>query len=1159
MRNYSLKKIYILLLLGAFAIAGALPAAAFSLGKYAASSALSSGKWVQVSVEQTGMHLISEQTLRGWGFSDPSKVKVYGYGARRIPDFLSVSNFVDDLPQAYSEFVNGKGIFFYGEGPVAKQTSTGMYRRPAQNYYATEGYYYLSDSRSEDERLVPQVGYTTPTAGTAPATTFNEFLYHEKELSSPGEAGHQLVGEDFKFTRDQQFTFNLTDPVAGQKAYLEVVFLAKYTTLPSNSSREYISLGVSANGKKLNNPDYKFNNIMDGHVHADQGIIRQTFDLSGDKQLRVALSVKATTSVLVANLDYIGLAYCRNLSMGSASQLAFEIPSANRGVKLSGTSASTKVWDVTNPASITLVDASKETANTLVWTARNTDNREYVAFNTNGTFPSPTYKKVVANQDLHSISDTPDMIIVAPRLWASQAERLAQYRRDSSDSLKVLVLDPQQIYNEFSSGVAHVQGLRKCLKMFYDRGKAAGKPLRYVLMMGRVFYDNRLLTATGRSLGYPILPSWFSERGTSDNDGYTTDDMLAFLEDNSGSNMGADKLSVALGRIPATSLRDATQAVDKIIAYENDSPTGTWKNNILTLADDQDAAVHMWQSDKMWTSMLESHYGQDAFYRKIYTDQYELISNVYEQARTEFYRALDEGILWWNYIGHASPTSLTAESVVTYTDLNNLYLRHWPVVYAATCDFMRWDSGKISGAEILFRNTDGGVIGAISATRPVFIDRNRFMSESTGRELMQRDETGRLRPLGEIYRQLKNNYSTDTVKYIPSADTNKLRYVLLGDPSMRLQMPQYRLVLDEINGAPVTAPDDDTKDPTIIMARQQVTMKGHIEDVNGNRLNDFTGNVKSVLYDADKSIVTLGNGEQGKQHTFDTHGGRLHMGSDSIKNGIFTIRIPMPAEVADNFRTATLNIYARSEDGREGAGVDRRFYIYGSDPDAEEDKEAPEIESMYLNHPSFRDGKKVNPSPMLIARVSDNRAINLSTSGIGHQMTLILDGSRTYNDVANYYTPFADGTPGGDIAYPFENLSPGLHTLKLRVWDTAPNSAEADISFTVEADLAPAIHDVYTDANPARDHANFYVTHDRPDQSLTVTIEVYDLMGRPVWSNTRKGRSDMFQSAPVAWNLRNTAGHRVPRGLYVYRAVVTDDNSGEKTATASRRLAVAAN
>lgn len=1143
MRNYPLKHIYLLLLLGTLAIAGAFRASAFQLAKYADNSALASGKWAQVAVTQTGMHLIPEQTLRGWGFSKPSEVKIYGYGARRIPDQMSNSTFVDDLPQTFSEWVDGKGLLFYAEGPVAKQTTTGQYRRPAQNYYTTEGYYFLTDSREEDERRVPATGATAPEAGTSPVTTFYDFLYHEEELSSPGEAGHQLVGEDFKYTRDQQFTFNLTNPVAGQPAYLEVVFIAK-------AASGTTTIGITVNGTSLPiSTENTLQPITDGHVHAAQATIRRTFDASGDRQLRVGLNTRPSGSLVAANLDYIGLSYCRELAMGSASQLPFEIRSANRGVRLGGASAATKVWDVTNPAAITLVDAAIETASTLVWTARNTDTREYIAFNPNGTFPSPTLKGTVSNQDLHGIRETPDMIIVAPRQWADQAERLAEYRRGNEQPLEVLVLDPQQIYNEFSSGVAHVQGLRKCLKMFYDRGAAAGKPLRFALMMGRVFYDNRLLTATGRSLGYPILPGWFTDLGLSDNFGYTTDDMLAFLEDNSGSNMGADKLSIALGRIPVTSRNDASQAVDKIIAYETSSPNGTWKNNVLFLADDQDSAIHMIQSDAMWQCMLDASSGQDAFYRKIYTDQYELVSNVYTQARTEFYRALDEGIMWWNYIGHASPTSLTAESVVTYTDLNNLYLRHLPVVYAATCDFMRWDSGTVSGAEILFRNTDGGVIGAISATRPVYISQNGPLSEAFGCEITQRDETGLFRPLGEIYRRAKNAVNSDT---------NKLRYVLLGDPSMRLAMPALRLVLDEVNGKPVNDPDDASKEQTIIMARQQVTMKGHIEDASGNIVSDFTGSVNTILYDADRSITTLGNGAEGKPFDFDTTGGRLYMGSGSIENGIFTLNIPMPAEVADNFRTATLNIYARSDDGREGAGVDRRIYVYGSDPDAEEDNEAPEIETMYLNHPSFRDGKKVNPSPMLIARVSDNRAINLSTSGVGHQMTLTLDGGRTFTDVANYYTPFSDGTPGGDIAYPFDNLAPGLHTLRLRVWDTAPNAAEAELSFTVEAELAPAIHEVYTDANPARDHANFYVTHDRPDQSLTVTIEVYDLMGRPVWSNTRKGRSNMFQSAPVAWDLRNTAGHRVPRGLYLYRAIVTDDSSGDKTATASRRLAVAA-
>ncbi len=88
--------------------------------------------------------------------------------------------------------------------------------------------------------------------------------------------------------------------------------------------------------------------------------------------------------------------------------------------------------------------------------------------------------------------------------------------------------------------------------------------------------------------------------------------------------------------------------------------------------------------------------------------------------------------------------------------------------------------------------------------------------------------------------------------------------------------------------------------------------------------------------------------------------------------------------------------------------------------------------------------------------------------------------------------------------------------------------------------------------------ANFYVTHDRPDRDLTVTIEVFDMMGRRLWQATQNGRSDMFQSMPITWDLTDFGGRRVGRGIYLYRATVSDDNSGDKTATEARRIAVTA-
>lgn len=193
---------------------------------------------------------------------------------------------------------------------------------------------------------------------------------------------------------------------------------------------------------------------------------------------------------------------------------------------------------------------------------------------------------------------------------------------------------------------------------------------------------------------------------------------------------------------------------------------------------------------------------------------------------------------------------------------------------------------------------------------------------------------------------------------------------------------------------------------------------------------------------------------------------------------------------------------------------------------------------------------------MLIAAISDDTGINVSTAGIGRQMTALLDNKTSLDDLSFYYTPSADGSPAGVINYPLENLEAGAHTLSLRIWDTAGNPANAYIEFFVNPAEKPKIYDVYTDANPASTQANFYLSHDRPDAMINVEISVYDLLGRPLWSKSANGRSDMFLSMPVSWDLSDNSGRRVPRGIYLYRARISTD--GQNYETGSRKIAVTA-
>lgn len=145
---------------------------------------------------------------------------------------------------------------------------------------------------------------------------------------------------------------------------------------------------------------------------------------------------------------------------------------------------------------------------------------------------------------------------------------------------------------------------------------------------------------------------------------------------------------------------------------------------------------------------------------------------------------------------------------------------------------------------------------------------------------------------------------------------------------------------------------------------------------------------------------------------------------------------------------------------------------------------------------------------MLLATISDDRGINLSSAGVGQQINVTVDETGYHGDVARFFTPDHDSGDhcSGSIAYPLENLAPGHHTITLRVWDTAGNMAHRSLECNVIPGLAPQIFDIYTDTNPASTEARFYISHNRPDARMTVKVTVYNLLGQPVWSSSATGR-----------------------------------------------------
>lgn len=1087
---------------------------------YATSSALASGKWARVQVKESGMQFISNSTLKTLGFSDPGKVNVYGCGGRVLAERLD-ANMSDDLPVVPC-VRTAAGIVFFGHSTTgwAYSPSGVMTYTHTYNPYTEVSYYFISDNEVEAPEVAPAAALTS---GGTTLTSFRERLLHEQDLLAPHTSGRLLLGEDFRTQTNRNFNFNL--PGCVSDAAVRMVFGAKVTNGSS-------SLMFTANGEQLPSTDSdKIPSVSSESFLSVRSTVKRIENPT--EKLNFGIRYSYSGAIFTAALDYIEVEYERRLSLEKNELYFYLNPAQASEVELTGCTENTRVWDITNPLRPT---EYKLTLSGMKGTfVAPSGYHEFIAFDPLKVSRSLTGAGKVQNQDLHAMK-APDMLIVAPDQYLAQARKIADLHAQV-DGMEVAVVTPQQVYNEFSSGNPDLTAFRKLLKMWYDRApQNGGDYTRFCLLMSRPSYDNKMVTAQAKKAGYPRIPIWQSENAYTESRSYSTDDYIGMLDDQPGAlNMGSAKIHVAVGRMPVKNVSEAETAVAKLEKYLLQPNPGYWRNNVMVIADDEDHGVHLTQAEKVINAMRGSSDGASLIYEKLYLDAYQRHQSgsgvTYPEAKKRMMDKINEGVALIDYIGHASPRGWGHENLLTWTDINSFTNTNLPFIYAATCEFMYWDADDVSGAEVMWLEPEHGVIGMICPSRKVYITQNGDLNESTSRHYFSYDKDGKPLRLGEIMINGKN---------ARTSDDNKLRYGFMGDPALRLPFASYHAVLDSINGSAVS--DDDLPE---LKARSKVTLSGTITDIAGNVADDFNGTLAMQLFDAEKVIETYGNGKDGDVMTYNDRKTRLLSGNTKVSDGRWSATFVLPSEIENNYSPALLSLYANDEAGREANGHSEQFYVYGFESNPQEDFDGPVITGFYLNSPQFTDGTIVSPSPMLYATLTDPSGINLSEAGIGHAMVISVDGKEWLNDVSTYFTADPESFEKGTLAYPLKDLAPGRHELTFTVWDNANNSSSATLSCLVKADWSPSISTLKTDVNPATTSVTFCVEVDGALGTMPCMIEVFDLGGKSVWSTECQRLSSGVTEVTQRWDLRDHNGHRVPRGIYIYRATVTGADGRE--------------
>lgn len=1094
---------------------------------YASSSNLSSGSWAKIEVKETGMQFISDNTIKSLGFSDPEKVNVFGYGGKLISENL---NSPDDLPVVASQRVNG-GIIFFGRGSIGWEplkNSEAQYSH-VSHPYSDASYYFLSDCLPE--RYAPEKAERKPLTSD-PVTVFTERIVHEQDLFMPMMSGRLILGEDFKTAKSHNFNFQL--PGNTGDAIVTTSFGCKTSSGTS-------SLMFTANGKQLEATK------TDQMAYSSSKLIVTTSTVkkvtSPGESLDLTIKFNGVGVVTTAALNYIEVEYPRQLKMNAGELYFYLSPTVATPVKIEGCNASTVVWDVTDSENPVLMPVELN-GGSILFTSE-PGNREYVAFDPSRIGRAVTAAGKIGNQDIHSL-EAPGMLVICPSEYTPAARRLEELHK-KTDGLTLAILTPEEIYNEFSSGKPDVSAFRKLLKMWYDRAEGrTGEYPAYCLIMSRPTYDNKMVSAIVKNCGYPRVPIWQSPTGETETTSYSTDDYIGMLKDVTGTfNIGSAEINTAVGRMPVKSLNEANTAMDKLEEYILKPDLGNWRSNIMVIADDQDNGVHLDQAESVISTFLEGRKAKDFIIEKLYLDSYTLESTgtgaAYPQAHQRMLNKWNEGLSYINYIGHANPKSWGHENLLTWTNITTMSNERLPFLYAATCEFMRWDEDDVSGGEVLWLLPNSGVIGMICPSREVLISANGVLNKSMAQFLFAEDDEGQPLSVGELMRRGKNSSNTGT---------NKLRYGIIGDPSMQLPWPKLDVNIDMVNGVELAT----AKDYPVVKARQNVTLSGHVADRDGNVIEDFNGIAEIVMYDAEKVITTNGNGSDGVQSTYNDRKTRLFVGRTKVTDGKWSTDFTMPSEIENNYSPAFLSIYAFEENGREANGSTEKIYAYGYDNSVPDDFEGPKIIEFYLNHANFSDGDEVSPTPILTAKFYDESGISVSEAGIGHNISLDLDGKTYFDDVAQYYLPDENDSGAGSVTYALGEIPQGDHTLRFTVWDNANNSTTATLNFSISALWKPTIHTLTTDVNPATSSVNFIVATDGATSSMECAIEVYDIWGKRVWRNSAPSITGSNSRTTLGWDLCDFGGARVPGGIYLYKAIVKT-NSGA-TVTKTKKLVV---
>lgn len=1116
---------------------------------------LKQGTFYKIKVNKSGIFKITSQFLRANGINpaniNPKNFKIYGNGGLMLPEFNQ-----DDYYRTLQEnAIEVKGeedgvwndedyALFYAQGPdgfniYRSQAANGNNRRTetrnntslnVKNIYSEFSYYFINfDSGTAHKQVLVD-------DAALPAeliTRYDDYQLINEEKTNLLKIGRTFLGEFFN--TEKNISFTTKTPLKPEDNIVYNLQIAPYQ-FQGNSVR------VNINGK--NELNYNFNSSSADYVLTKFG--GNVSNVSGNQ---ITFNIKPTVGTNpngIIYLNYAEVQYKQDLIF-NGSQMNFRLFDAIEssgllyGFSVGDAAAIENIWDISD-VTTARKKINKSSGNTFNfgYLANTIFNNEFVAFKNSSAY-EPTFVGRIENQDLAALANIDYLIITTPEM-IGQAKRLTNYH-ETYNNFTTAVVDVNKIYNEYSSGALDVTAIRN----FVTRLHTTNGNLKYLLILGDTSYDYKGIEAPGTNV-MPIYESEFSEGFISS---FVTDDYYALTQDQNFTRIEGAVPNLPVGRLPAANITEAKLLIDKTLAYYNQlpsqsSPFGDWRMKLDFVVDDDNdggtpfhTVVNNTVVANFETTVAAGQEKPEYNVKKLYLDAFPAVTTAGGQRYPQINQALSSEInnsLFIFYFGHGGINGWSQERVLTTTEVDNfnnynqVYSR-FPLVSTITCEFTLWDDPyTFSTGERVIKSKIGGSATMITSSRAIGVGYGLDFTRILVDEIFKL-ENNDFRTLGDAYLDARKR---------KGSDANHMKINYLGDPAMKLSRPKKQ----------ISALTLESPVPNQLRALDFVTISGDVNKQDGTLDETFNGKISINIFDKKLDKKTLNNdGELTPILTFKEEGGAIVKTSGQVKDGKFAVKFYVPKDI--NYTVGTGRILAYADNNVRDVFINQPQTIGGINPDGINDSKPP-VARLFMNNTNFADGGITDQNPTLLACVTDDSGINSTGSGIGHDITVILDGEVINTIVVNDYFFSGEGNgcvnasledyQRGNVTYPFRNLKPGAHQLVFKVWDINNNSTTETLNFIVkdESEEKLIVEKLLNWPNPFTNKTYIQFEHNC-DGILDVNAQIYTITGKLVKTiSTQVTAEPFFQGfrtprTAIEWDGKDDFGDSVGKGVYIFK------------------------